>query len=77
MNDVSTIEVYQPVLEDLLSFVYSRVVPDFDHSVVNLAHVYLVDYFISGFATSAAVFGLMACEFFAVRGCIKYVEDVS
>ena len=77
MTDVCAIKVYQFTFQYFFSLVNSWVFSNFDHSVVDLSYIYLVNYFICCFSTGTAIFAFMACELSSVRGSIEYVEDVS
>ena len=59
LHDIYAGKIDQPILQNLLCFVHSRVVSHLYHSVVDLSLVYLMHHFVGGFAAGAAVFGLV------------------
>lgn len=78
MANVCTVEIAQLALEDLLHLVYSWVVSDLDHPVMDLSHVHLQNYFICLNATLAPHLRLTeVVELFAMRRGVKDVEDVT
>lgn len=76
-SNISASEIHQSILENLLSFVHSRVVSDFYHSIVDLPHIDFMYDFVCCFATGAAILCLVACELFSVGRCVEDMENVS
>lgn len=70
VSDIRAIEIYQPLLQNLLCFVHPRVASHFYHTVVDLSQVYLMHYLVCSFAASAALSSFVLCEFSAVRGSV-------